>query len=387
MRMMKAKDKQAAGNSGDPGWEKLSAETLALLKELVVIPAPCGGEEKRAAFCLEYLRKHGVKDAVTDKARNVLVPVHVTASNRLTVFAAHSDVVFPDTEKLPLREENGRIFCPGIGDNSANAAVLMTAAEAFVKSGHCPKEDGLLFVINSGEEGLGNLKGARRILKDYGSRIRRFISFDSTSEEIVDDAVGSERYEISVRTEGGHSYRDFGKKSAIAAAAELIEEACRVKLPKKGRTTYNFGTISGGTSVNSIAQEVKMLFEFRSDRSGSLQKMKKRFNKVFESMQSDEMKISVRSLGERPCAEGVDPEKEMELVKTAAAAVRECYNEKPYTASGSTDCNVFLAAGIPSVCLGACRGKGAHTREEYIEADSLLPGIRLARKLTEEFGK
>ena len=46
--------------------------------------------------------------------------------------------------------------------------------------------------------------------------------------------------------------------------------------------------------------------------------------------------------------------------------------------SGSTDCNIPLSMGIPAVCVGCYNGAGAHTREEYVEIDSLLPGLKLA---------
>lgn len=367
-----------------PEMDRLSEEAVQLLRKLAVIPAPSGHEEKRADFVWDCLKLKGVSDALIDSALNVVVPIHVTEDNSLTVFFAHSDVVFPDTEMLPLKEEDGRLCCPGIGDNSANAAVLMTAAASLVNSGFRPKDGGILVVINSGEEGLGNLKGARRIMKDYGSRIRRFISFDSTSAEIVCSAVGSMRYEVVARTEGGHSFRDFGKRNAIETMAAMIEEAYSVRLPKKGKTTYNVGRIEGGTSVNSIAQEARALFEFRSDREESLGKMEKRFGKILESFRSRDAEITAKLIGERPCAHDVDEKKQKALVKMAEAAVRKAYGEKPYRTSGSTDCNIFLAEGIPSVCLGLCRGKGAHTREEYILTDSIRPGTELAWNILSE---
>lgn len=91
--------------------------------------------------------------------------------------------------------------------------------------------------------------------------------------------MGSRRYEVTLRTEGGHSFGDFGNASAIYAMALLIQNLYAVKPPKvEGcKTTYNVGRISGGTSVNTIAQQAKMLYEYRSDDAESLEWMERMF--------------------------------------------------------------------------------------------------------------
>ena len=121
-------------------------------------------------------------------------------------------------------------------------------------------------MCNAGEEGLGNLKGVRKICEDYGGRIKSFCTFDSSLSSIVDRAVGSKRFRVKVRTRGGHSYNDFGNDNAIAGLASLVGKLYKIQVPEGGKTTYNVGMISGGTSVNTIAQEAEMLYEFRSDK-------------------------------------------------------------------------------------------------------------------------
>ena len=94
-------------------------EALRLLIELARIPAPSHQEERRAEFCLNWLRSVGADGAYIDEALNVIYPVGDTGENDLMVFMAHSDVVFPNLEPLPLRVEDGRIYCPGVGDDTA----------------------------------------------------------------------------------------------------------------------------------------------------------------------------------------------------------------------------------------------------------------------------
>ena len=358
-----------------------SAEALELLKELACIPAPSGHEEKRAEFCLRWLEKQGAKGAYVDEALNVVYPLGCENGGEITVFVAHSDVVFPDTEPLELKEENGRIYCPGVGDDTANAVALMMAAKCIAQHDFAPKEGGVLLVINAAEEGLGNLKGTRRLMEKYGSRVKEFISFDSQNDSGVCTAVGSRRYRVTVETEGGHSFRDFGNRSAIAVLARLIDALYAIKVPQKGKTTYNVGTISGGTSVNTIAQRAEMLYEFRSDERDSLEEMEKAFREKLESAREEGVHITVESVGERPCSGDVDEKKQAELMARADEVYRRHYGTPVRYSSGSTDCNIPLSMGIPSVCVGCCVGAGAHTREEYVEESSLQPGLLVACEL------
>lgn len=356
-------------------------ETKDLLVELAQIPAPSNHEQKRAEFCANWLKAQGARGVFIDDALNVVYPINCQGDGPVAVFMAHSDVVFPDTTPLPLREENGRIYCPGVGDDTANVAALLAVAKYLTVTGYQPVGKGVLLVINSGEEGLGNLKGCRKIMADYGDRIREFISFDGKNGRCVNVAVGSNRYEIEIETEGGHSFADFGNRNAIACMAEMICALYQIPVPKKGKTTFNVGTICGGTSVNTIAQSAKILYEFRSDERDSLKEMENRFFRLIHEFRESGVSVSVRLVGSRPCSGNVDPEAMGNLMKRAGEMMEDCYGEPIRFDSGSTDCNLPLAQGIPSLCLGCYYGEGSHTREEYVLADSLLPGLRLAFSL------
>lgn len=358
--------------------ENQQEEHLQLLKTLAQIPAPSGKEEKRVEFCKKWFSDNGVKDVTVDEALNVICSVGVTDSNPLVVFAAHSDVVFPDMDPLPLREEDGKLYCPGIGDDTACVVTLMMIARYIAQNGLTPKDCGVLFVINSCEEGLGNLKGSRKLMQTYGSRVREFITFDVRSGGCIDQPVGSRRFRIEVDTEGGHSYGKFGNPNAIAYLASLINTLYTMKVPEGGRTTYNVGTISGGTSVNTIAQHAEMLYEFRSDCKESLEIMGKHLDAAIAYYRAKGVKVTVTVVGDRPCAADVDPQA-MEALRTRAAETNRRYFDKELAfVRGSTDCNVPMSMGIPALCLGCYMGNGAHTREEYIEIDSLLPGKKFA---------
>jgi len=242
-----------------------------------------------------------------------------------------------------------------------------------------PRDVGVLFVANSCEEGLGNLKGCRQIMADYGPRIRELITLDGTSlPAIVTDAVGSHRYRITVRTEGGHSFGNFGNKNAIHYLSAIINALYSIKPPVEGdsKTTYNVGVISGGTSVNTIAQQAEMLYEYRSDHLYCLTKMEELFFKVIDTYRSTGIDVQVERIGERPCSGNVAPFARKCLIDRACASIQNVLGLEPKLSSGSTDANIPLSMGIPAICISVCNGEKCHTREEWLSIESLPDGCR-----------
>jgi len=354
------------------------SELYTLIYDLCNIPAPSHKERPRAEYIKAWFDKNGMTDAYIDEALNVVFPYEAENSRELTTFAAHTDTVFPDTEPMPYSDDGEYIRCPGVGDNTSSLAVLMMTAKYFVENGI--KTNGVLFVANSCEEGLGNLKGVRKLFSDYEGRIAKFIAFDSFNlTRCSDRCVGSHRYEVEAITEGGHSYNAFGNKNAIAELAGIVGKIYSTELPTKEgrRVTYNVGEISGGTSVNTIAQSAKMLCEYRSDDVELLAFMKARFERIFAEAESEKVKINVRLIGERPCAGNVDKSKMEELKNIASRTLLEVTGEKINFTSSSTDCNIPLSLGIPAICIGVYNGHGAHTREEYVEKASLIKGLEI----------
>lgn len=357
--------------------EAHSQEAYDLLLELAQIPAPSNREEKRAEFCKSWLQKQGAQGVFIDEALNVVYPVGGTDDGPLMVFMAHSDVVFPDMDPLPLSVKDGRIYCPGIGDDTANVVALLMVAKYIAQTGITPKDCGILLVVNAGEEGLGDLKGSRRIMEQYGSRVKEFITFDAGPRYIVSDAVGSHRYKVEIDTEGGHSYSKFGNRNAIAYMASLIDALYQIKVPMP-QTTYNVGTMCGGTSVNTIAQHAEMLYEYRSAHREALEYMKKHFDAAVEFYRTKGIQVTVTQLGNRPCSGEVDAQSHQQMKDRLAGFVKDRYGIDALFCSGSTDCNIPLSMGIPALCVGCLLGAGAHTRNEYVEIDSLKPGYYLA---------
>jgi acetylornithine deacetylase/succinyl-diaminopimelate desuccinylase-like protein len=358
--------------------EKNSQHHFDITCELAQIPAPSNHEEKRAEWVKNYLESFGAQGVHIDKALNVVWPIGVTEDNPVVVMMAHTDVVFPDTTPLPLEIRDGKIFCPGIGDDTTNLTTMLVIGKYIQEQGLKPAGDyGVLIVANSGEEGLGNLKGTKEICETYAGRIVEFTTFDGTFSFLCDNAVGSHRYEVTLKTEGGHSYGAFGNRNAIAFLASMISTLYTVKVPPYGKTTYNVGGISGGTSVNTIAQSATMLYEYRSDDQRSLAEMEVMFKNVIEAYRAMGVEVEVNVLGIRPCRGDVDMDKLGTMVKRAQTMLKTHTGLDVPTGSGSTDANIPLSLGIPAICFGLLDGAGAHTREEWVSIESLKQGLPL----------
>lgn len=362
--------------------ENFSAH-LALLKSLAAIPAPSHHEEKRADFIKDWLDAAGAKGAYIDEAKNVILPFACEGRNDITVYMAHTDVVFPDQTPLPVRQEENILYAPGVGDDTANVAGILTCAKYVIERRLIPQKP-VLLVLNSCEEGLGNLKGVRQIVKDFAGRIKELISFDGTIQGgMVCHAVGSERWKIKASTAGGHSFGDFGNPSAIHHAARLITRLYEQKMPdwENQKTTYNVGTVSGGTSVNTIAQDAELLYEYRSDDKEALSFMRRQFFGVLEDVKGPGISWDKELLGERPCDGDLNEAAQESLLKRCEEAIRAVTGEPVPRRSGSTDANIPLSLGIPAATFGLYQGGGAHTREEWLDIASLKPGLLLGLSL------
>ena len=154
-------------------------EVVALIRTLVAIPAFSNHEQARAEYCAKWFHDVGAEDVKIDEASNVIVTLGDVQAGKAVAFMAHLDTVFPDETGFELVEEDGWLKAPGVGDDTANVALLMVITRYLLEQ-KCQPKQGVLIVLNAGEEGLGNLKGCRRLMQDYADKLSEVYSFDGS---------------------------------------------------------------------------------------------------------------------------------------------------------------------------------------------------------------
>jgi len=357
--------------------------TLKLTEKLCKIPAPSGLEDKRAEYIKEYLHNIGYINAYIDSAKNVIWELKGN-SEKYTLFMAHTDTVFPDLEPMTYVDDGEFIRCPGVCDDTVCVAMILAFCK-YLKDIDFKVEKSILFSANACEEGLGDLKGCKQIFKDFANRIDVMFTLDGGYNHIVNRSVGSHRYKVVATTQGGHSYGAFGKTNAINVLSSIISKIYQIQVPQKvgAKTTYNVGTINGGTSVNTIAQSAEMLCEYRSDDNECLKIMQDNFNNIFDQVKNEypDATITIELVGNRPGMGDVDKDA-LNRLSQIVIDIQEKHSNAPVKeSSGSTDCNISHSLGIPAICVGVYKGAGVHTREEYLEKASITVGLNVLNDL------
>ncbi len=371
------------------------AATLAAMVELAAIPAPPFDEAARAGRMRERFHEIGLADIAVDEVGNVLArlpgadawprPAAADAAPPgPVILAAHLDTVFPAGTEVAVRDDGGRLIGPGIADNARGLAALLALAHALVESEVATRRP-VVFAATVGEEGVGDLRGVKHLFRE-GSPWREatgFIAIDGTgARRIVNRALGSRRFRVTVTGSGGHSWADWGRANAVHALGLAIGRLARLTLPRRPRTTLNVGRVEGGTSVNAIPAEAWLELDIRSEGPGVLAELESRALREVEDAVAEAngrrrrgtpaLGLSVERIGDRPSGE-TPPS--APIVAAARAATR-LVGETPELVASSTDANIPISIGIPAIALGAGgRSAGTHTTGEWYANDGGPEGL------------
>lgn len=361
--------------------ESQQDETLEEQIRLTKIPAPTFLEEKRGEYFLNKFKDLGLADVYRDSVGNIIGLRPGAGNGPRLVVSAHLDTVFPHGTEIKVRRENGKVFAPGISDDGRGLAALLTLIETFQKHSYETVGD-ILFVATVGEEGLGDLRGVKALFEGRDD-LDGFISIEPGSpSRIIYLATGSHRYRVTYKGTGGHSFGDFGTPSAIHALGRAISYISDLDVPNEPKTTFNVGQITGGTSVNTIAQEASMIIDIRSTSHDSLLEIEEKIIKmIHESVKEEnerwgkqDIKVEIEQVGNRPAGE---QNANSPIVQAALAATQAVGQEIVLVGPTSTDSNVPISLGIPAVTLGGggvCGG--VHTLEEWFDPTDAHLGIQ-----------
>ncbi len=354
------------------GQEKL----VELVTSVTETPAPSHEEDRRTQLVAKLFEEAGLTNVRIDESKTPLGELNLEGEGPTILLAAHIDTVFPMDTPIRVVRDDDFLRAPGVGDNSSSVAALCFLARLLVTTGLL-KELGLggrlIFAGTSGEEGLGDLKGMKQVMKDLESSVDLCLPVDGRLGGLIYKAVGSRRLRITALADGGHSWGAFGTPSAIHALGRLIARIDSIQVPEEPRTTYNVGVISGGTSVNTIAAGAELLLDLRSVDPEQLATLEGQVRSAVAAVgQISKVRFEVEVIGDRPAGEG-------DGTRPIAGLIRDIYSEMGISCiegASSTDGNVPISMGIPSFTIGVYRGGNGHRQDEWIDSASLIPGLQ-----------
>ena len=354
---------------------------------LARIAAPTGEEAERANWVESRFHAYGLSDVHVDAAGNVIGRRAGRRDLPPVVVCAHLDTVFPRGTKLEIRREGTRLTGPSVNDNCRGVAVMLALAEALDEQ-HVRSLRPIEFVATTGEEGAGNLRGAKHYFASRGRGAAAMIALDGAGDErIVHRALGSRRFRVAYVGNGGHSWAAFGAPNAVHAAASAAARLAALRLPGEPRTTLSVGRIGGGISINTIPDYAWLEIDLRSTDVEMLDRYEREIRLAVRAACEEEnnrravgcraLASTIESVGTRPCGETAA---EHPLVMAALEATR-LVGREPDLATASTDANVPISQGIPAIAIGAGgRGGDAHSPSEWFDNSEGTVGV--ARALT-----
>lgn len=354
---------------------------------LTEIPAPEFGEARRGAVLKELFVASGLPVRV-DKTGNVIgeragAGVKSTDAKSVILVAAHLDTVFPANTDVRVKRDEGQLLAPGISDNGAGLGAVVGLARVLAES-NVTTEKTIILAGDVGEEGEGNLRGIRALVDAYGPRLAAVIAVDGpSSDHITTQGIASRRIEVTITGPGGHSWSDFGTPNPITAISRGVVRFSSTSVPSDPRSTFNFGIIEGGTSVNSIPSRAAAKVDLRSEDERQLavldialrDAMQAGMNDEISAVRSarDSLQLSFRSLGTRPAGKLPD---DSPLLVTIRSVDRYLGNSSRLEKS-STDANLPLSLGIPAVAIGGGgKGGGSHTLDEWYDPSDRELGLK-----------
>jgi acetylornithine deacetylase/succinyl-diaminopimelate desuccinylase-like protein len=361
-------------------WHAPASDLLELCVAIQQIPAPTGAEAARAAWVGARMAALGLQEIVHDPAtHNVYGSWPGKKRQPALLITAHTDTVFGIETDLSVRHmpRKGRVYGPGIGDNSMGVAALLELIAA-MPSLPVPPVD-LWFAANSQEEGLGDLRGMRAVVDKLQDRIGACLVLEGMGlGRVVHRALGSRRYRIRVSAPGGHSWSDFGSASALHVIAQLAADLTRLRPPQTPRTSFNIGRMEGGTSVNTIAQSAWLELDLRSEEPEGLAGIIDQVMEIVSRYQLSKwqqrgVRVKAEVIGDRPSGGIAEDHPLVMAAKEALAAAG--YAHEADLRMSSTDANIPLSRGIPAICVGVTDGSNAHRLQEWIGTELLSQGM------------
>jgi len=350
--------------------------------KITEIPAPSGLELQRALYIESEMKKAGLDEVYRDKAGNVVGRLKGINPGPTVVFAAHMDTVHPIDTPLKVRREGDTLFAPGVFDNSASCSDLLQAIRA-IRQAQARLKGNLVFVATVQEE-VG-LKGMRAYLSENRGQVDLLVAVDGGLGTVSYGALGIHWIKFLYTGEGAHTNNSRGKPNPNRAVARAILAISQIPLPEpdsESSALINIGMIGGGKVINAISQESFFTVDLRTTDRVLLKELSAKIKQLAEQAASEE-KVGFRMevVSESPAggvASQLIDRRNHPIVQTGIDVLNYLLKREypsvrvSAVASGSTDGNIGVEMGIPTIAVGRTFGKDQHTLRESAEIKPLF---------------
>lgn len=351
------------------------------------VAAPTFFEKNRADWMQAQFQALGY-DARLDRAGNLIALAPGNREGPYIAVTAHLDTVLSvhNDEEIHFAPD-GRLLGPGVSDNGAGLAALLALARLFQTHpdarDRCPP---IVFVANVGEEGEGNLSGMRYLCRQspLAGKVAAFLILDGpATEHITCQALASRRFDVTFSGPGGHSWSDFGIGNPVHALSRAITLFTETRLNGTGsaRSSYNFGLLEGGSSINSIPTLARTKVDIRSESAVKLDEIASSLTGAIERALEVEnsratggrLSAKIKEIGSRPGGRLAEDAPLLAIVRAVDAHL----GIRSHLDCASTDANIPLSLGIPAISIGTGgQGGGAHTPQEWFHPEGRELGLK-----------
>jgi acetylornithine deacetylase/succinyl-diaminopimelate desuccinylase-like protein len=358
---------KSAFNYIDQNRDEILREWIAITE----INAPSGHEKERAAYIEQLLRKYKLDEIRYDTAGNLIAVRKGTGGGPVTVFDAHLDTVFQPGLKIKATVKDGRVYAPGVGDDTRNIEALLATIRALDAAQIKTKGD-LVFVFTTDEE--GGLTGAEHYVKENKGKVDYYIALDGGFEGFTYAGIGINWYRHHFIGPGGHTRSRTPPYSASLPLAKAISRIYQLTVPNNSH--LNIGMLGGSEVVNAKAADAWFTVDLRSTNDQVINDLEKKIAAILQEEASREnVTVKTEVISKSPVA-AIPGHRESHLVKMAEAVHRAMGFNPPITPSGSNNSSAALLAGIPSISTGAGPCRDAHALTENCEIEPLYKGIK-----------
>jgi tripeptide aminopeptidase len=352
--------------------DKTQDEILREWIAITEINAPSKQEQERAKYIESLLRKHNL-DIRYDTAGNLIATRKGTGGGPVTVFDAHMDTVFQPGLKIKATVREGRVYAPGIGDDTRNIEALLATLRALDAAKIKTKGD-LVFVFTTDEE--AGMSGAKQYTKDNKGKVDYYIALDGGYEGFTYAGIGINWYRHHFIGPGGHTRSRTPPYSATLPLAHAIARIYELKVPANPSSNLNIGMLGGSEVVNAKAADAWFTVDLRSTSNDVIADLEKQIATILDDeARRAGMTVKTDVISASPAAV-LPGNRESNLVKIAEAVHRAMGFDPPIGNAGSNNSSAALLQGINSISTGAGPCNDSHALTENCEIEPLYKGIK-----------